>query len=473
MKSGLSTWQLTMLALGTVVGGSFFLGSAVAIRSAGPAVIISYILGGILVYFILFALSEMTVADPAHGSFRVYAEKAFGPGLGFVVGWVYWTGMVFAMSSEAIAVSILLQQWFPALSVTLAGTFIIILVTLINLLGAERLSKIESSLATVKILAIIAFVIIGIIFIAGFMTDIPHAGAQMFTFDSFFAGGIGGIAGSMLIVMFTFAGFEIIGLAASETKDPEKTVPKAIRYTVVSLVSLYLAGIITLLFLIPVNLVVEDSSPMVTALNLHGLGWAGDVMNIVLVTAILSTMLAAVFGLSRMIQSLADRGFAPVWIKGNNPTRAILFSGVAMLLGLGMGMFLPEQVYVFLIGSGGFSILFTYAVIVAVHWKFRKLYGCPPKGRCQFPGYPFASWIVLAALIAIIVSMPLIPGQGEGLAAGILLLVFYGAVYMVLKIRGMTTIEQPSKVIDQPIPTFGFETAEEPYFSKDVKKKKE
>lgn len=124
-KKGLSAFNLTMLALGTVVGGSFFLGSAIAIRTAGPAILISYMLGGGLVYIILFSLSEMTVADTVPGSFRTFSERAFGPGVGFTVGWVYWTGLILAMSSEAIAASVLLNLWFPQISVPVLGVLII------------------------------------------------------------------------------------------------------------------------------------------------------------------------------------------------------------------------------------------------------------------------------------------------------------------------------------------------------------
>jgi L-asparagine transporter-like permease len=128
-QKGLSAWQLTMMALGTVIGGSFFLGSSVAIHAAGPSVVITYIICGILVYFILYALSEMTVANPDPGSFRTYAAQAFSPGIGFVVGWVYWTGMVLGMSSEATAASILLHQWIPNIPVSWVGGTIIIGVT--------------------------------------------------------------------------------------------------------------------------------------------------------------------------------------------------------------------------------------------------------------------------------------------------------------------------------------------------------
>lgn len=430
---GLTAGQLTMMALGTVVGGSFFLGSVVAIRAAGPAVIISYILGGILVYFILFALSEMTVADPDAGSFRTFSEKIYGPGVGFVVGWVYWTGLIFAMSSEAIAVSILLKAWIPSLSLPIMGAIVIIVVTLLNMLGANKLSKLESGLAAIKLLAIIGFIILGVLLISGIALNIPRIGMGALREEIWFPAGVAGIAGSMLIVMFTYAGFEIISLAASETSNPHQTVPKAIFYTVISLVGLYLAAITVLLPLIPISSLTAEISPLVLALIRWNLGWAGWVMNIVLITAIISTMLAAMFGLGRMIRSLADGGQAPRQLidKGDIPYKGILFSGLAMLVGLLLGFILPGQVYIFLVSSGGFALLFTYLVILLTHQKFRKANGCPPKGNCQLPGYPYSSWIAIFSLVGIILSMPLIPGQGSGLVAGVTLALLYVTAYFI------------------------------------------
>lgn len=432
---GLSAWQLTMMALGTVVGGSFFLGSAIAINTAGPAVLIAYILGGILVYFILFALSEMTVADPTPGSFRTFSERAFGPGVGFVVGWVYWTGLILAMSSEATAVSLFFRVWFPQISLPLLGSIVIIGVTLFNLLGSDRLSKLESGLAAIKLLAIIGFIILAVFLVSGLMPNKPTVGIGSLVNEPLFPAGISGIAGSMLIVMFTYAGFEIIGLAASETKNPHRTVPKAINYTVIGLVGLYTLAITLLLPLIPTAAVTEEVSPFVSALKLYGVDWAASTINIVLVTAILSTMLAATFGLGRMIRSLAEEGYAPSWLrdKGDIPYRGIIFSGVSMLLALGLGFLLPRKIYIFLVSSGGFALLFTYLIIMATHYKFRKKHGCPPQGNCQFPGYPYTSWLIIAALIITIITMPLIPGQGSGLVAGIVLLIFYSACYIVTK----------------------------------------
>lgn len=434
-KHGLSAFQLTMLALGTVIGGSFFLGSAIAIKSAGPSIVVGFIIGGIMVYIILNALSEMTVANPHPGSFRTYAAEAYGPFLGFLVGWVYWTGMVLAMSSEATAASIFIKSWFPYLSLPLLSIGIVVAITLLNLLGASLLSHLESTLAAVKLLAVITFIVIAVVLIFGLLPDKPPIGLGEAQNTMFFPNGIGGLAGSMLIVLFSYAGFEIIGLAASEARDPHNTIPRAIRATVLSLVGLYIAVMALLLPLISTGRLSATISPMVQALNFRGLGVAAGAVNFVLVTAILSTMLAATFGLGRMLRSLADNGDAPGFLidKGDVPLKGILFSGIAMLLSVSMSYVLPDRIYIFLISSGGFSLLLAYLVIMVTHLRFRRSRGCPPQGNCQLAWYPYTTWIGIISLIIVIVTMPLIPGQGSGLFAGLVLMGIYSLAYYIFR----------------------------------------
>ncbi|MBP2032026.1 L-asparagine transporter-like permease [Clostridium algifaecis] len=423
-RKGLSAWQITMMALGTVIGGSFFLGSSIAIHAAGPSVIISYILGGILVYFILRALSEMTVSDPSQDSFRSFSEKAFGHRTGFVVGWVYWTGMTLAMSSEAVAVSILMRKWFPGISTAVFGSITIISITLLNLLGARKLSNLESILAAFKLMAIIFFIITGVLLVTGVIGKVPVITFSKITHQPLFPSGIKGIAGSMLIVMFAYAGFEIIGLASSEADDPQNTIPKAIRYTTFSLVGLYIISTIVLILLIPTAAVSENVSPMVMALNSWGITWAGNAMNFVMVTAILSTMLAAMFGLGRMIRSLANENYAPAWLKDKKdvPYRGMLFSGFTMLLGLVISFLFPRA-YVFLVSSGGFAVIFTYIMIVASEIKLRK----------NNLNIYIISWITLISLIVILFSMPFISGQTSGLIVGLMIIGIYLLIYTIMK----------------------------------------
>jgi L-asparagine transporter-like permease len=161
----------------------------------------------------------------------------------------------------------------------------------------------------------------------------------------------------------------------------------------------------------------------------------------VLVTAILSASLASMFGIARMLRSLADEGHAPKWMKDKKdvPHKAIVFSGISMLLGLGFGLLFP-RIYLFLISASGFALLFTYAVIMATHIRFRKRCGCPPDGKCQMPGFPYMSWMGLISLIIIIFSMPLISGQGSGLVVGLVMIATFSLIY-----AGMKAFNNPEK----------------------------
>ncbi len=463
-EKGLSARQLTMMALGTVIGGSFFLGSGAAVNAAGPGIMIAYALGGIMVYFTLLALSEMTVAQPDAGTFRAYASKAFGQGTGFVVGWVYFTGMALAMSSEAAAVSILVQKWYPNIPVSLFGASVIVVVTLFNLLGAQKLSRLESGLAAIKLLAIVTFIILAVLLVIGLYPGKTAVGLGALKTEKLLPGGSGGVAGSLLLVMFAYAGFEIIGLAASEAKEPKKTIPKAIRTTAVSLTVLYILSALAILPLIPTSFLSENKSPMVAALDRSGVAWAGEVMNAVLITAILSTMLTAMFGLGRMIRSLNAEGLAPGFLKDSRdvPVRGILFSGATILLGFGISLLFPK-VYLFLTSSGGFSVLFTYAVIMATHIRFRKEHG-KPNHACRLCGFPFSSLYVFAFLLLSIVCMPLVPGQTSGLIAGLGLVAFYTTTYGILwayrkgrtksavraRLRPQTALEISEEIVSDP-----------------------
>ncbi len=187
-------------------------------------------------------------------------------------------------------------------------------------------------------------------------------------------------------------------------------------------------------------------------------------------------MLAATFGLGRMIWSLANEGYAPSFIKGRGgvPYRGILCSGAAMLAGLGLGLMLPANVYTFLVSSGGFALLFTYVIIVASHIKLRKRNGCPNNGKCQLPGYPYTSWFALISLVVVIFSMPLVRGQGAGLAAGLLLLITYSLCYFFMKTRKQRHEQVEKDKGKSPFrlkgfqPNYGVETSEElgPYHDK-------
>ena len=412
-----------MLALGSAIGGAFFLGSAIAIRSAGPAILLGFVLGGALVYVVLMSLAELTVRDPAPGSFHHYAGRAFGPLAGFVVGWVYWTGLTLAMSSEATAAAVFLRQWLPGLSATTLASLIVLAVTGLNLLGARQLARLEGTLAAVKLLAVAGFIAAAWALIAGLLPGRAPVGLGALAHEPLVAGGWRGLAGGMLIVLFTYAGTEIIGLAAPSTRDPRRTVPLAARRTALALTGLYVLAVGSLLPLIPTRRLDVNASPLVAGLSAHGIPWAARAINGVLVTAILSTMLAVMFSLGRVVRSLAEDGLGPAWLRerGEVPRRGILFSGLVMLLGVGLGYLVPRQVYVFLVSAGGYALILVYVSVVAARLRLRRDAGAAQAEPVLVPGHPVTSWLALAVLAGTLAGLPLVPGQASGLIAGLAL----------------------------------------------------
>ncbi|WP_460040239.1 amino acid permease [Thermaerobacter litoralis] len=447
-RDGLTAGQMTMLALGSAIGGAFFLGSAVAIRSAGPAVLLGFAIGGAIVYVVLMALADLTLEDPAPGSFRHYAQKAFGPLAGFVVGWVYWAGLTLAMSSEATAAAVFLRTWLPGMSGPVLATLIVLAVTGLNLLGARQLARLEGALAGVKLLAVCGFILVALALITGLWPGRAPVGLGALAREPWQAAGWRGLLGAMLVVMFTYAGTEIIGLAAPSSRDPRRTVVRAARRTALVLAGLYVLAVGVLLPLIPTRRLGVSASPMVAALAAHGLAGTARVVNGVLVTAILSTMLAVMFSLGRVVRSLAEDGMGPAWLVEGSPVprRGILFSGAVMLAGVGLGYLVPRQVYVFLVSAGGFALLLVYASIVAAHWRLRAAGAraglrpparapavgqAPGRPRTLVPGFPWSNVLVLAVVLAVMAGMPLVPGQGAGLAAGLVLTALAAGVYLV------------------------------------------
>lgn len=432
----LTASQLVLLALGTVVGGSFFLGSAVGLHAAGPGLLLAFAAGGFLVYLILSALSELTTARPVAGSFRQYAELAFGPMAGFMVGWLYWVGLVLALSSEATAAALFLRVWVPGAPLWLLSLGIIVAATALNLLETGMFARVEAFMAGGKLLAVGLFILLGAALAAGLLPGRPALGLGALPAQPWLPRGLGGLAGSMLIVLFTYAGFEVLGLAAPDAQNPGRTVPRAILWTVIALVVLYMGAVAMLLVLVPIAAVTEEVSPLITALRYTGFPGLAGIMNLVVMTAAFSTILAAMYALSRMLHALARAGQAPAFLMpvtpAGAPRRALLASAGAMLIGVVLAFLLPRRVYLFLVSSGGFAILVAYLAILASQLRLRRREGCA--GVCRMPGFPALTYVGIALLVGALVSMPLVPGQGAGLVAGLVITLALAAAYGVRRL---------------------------------------
>lgn len=402
----LGAWALVWIALGEAIGAGFFQAAGIALQAAGPGVLLAYALGGLLTWLVLRALAELTVFRTVPGSFRVYAEKAFGPMVGFVTGWVYWSALTLALASEATATGLYLQRWLP-LPLWLLSLGAGAAVVGMNLLTVDSFGRVEGWLTAAKVAALAAFILVGSAVLAG---GGAAAGAPGPAPRSWFPGGAAGVAGAMLMVTFGYAGVECLGLAVGEAADPRRTVPRAINLALGLLLTLYLGAVAVLVALLPAEQVPAVESPFVAALETRGFARVGSLMHGVVLAAAFSAMNSAVYASSRMLHAMAREGHAPAALcragAGGQPVGAIAFTAAALVPGVLLTFLLPERAYLYVTSASGFAGVLVWLVLLASHARWRRR-----------PG----SWLGLAIGLATLATAPLVPGQWVGLAGGLTL----------------------------------------------------
>lgn len=250
LNRSLKARHLTMISVGGVIGAGFFLGAGAAIARTGPSVVLAYLIGGVITLFIMLLLAEMAVARPVSGSFESYARTAFGPWCGFITGWTYWLAFLIGPASEAIAAGTFLNLWFPGVPVWLFCLVIASSLTAINMVGVHFFGEVEFWLSLVKVVALLAFIVAGC-YSLGLDNASPASISHPTDSGSFFAGGLPGFLGAMLMVIFSFGGTEAIGTAAGESENPQRDIPRTLRGTVVRILLLYVGSLTVLLLVLP------------------------------------------------------------------------------------------------------------------------------------------------------------------------------------------------------------------------------
>lgn len=368
----MSGFSLTMMALGSIIGAGMFLGSGLTLQATGPSVLFAYILLGILMYFNLSFLAELSLFDPEKGSFQSYAAKAFGSGVGFVIGWLYWISGILVMSSEVTAAAIFFSIWLPTIPQWLFVLGLAGALTALNLLDARGFGKVESGLSIIKVIALIGFILLAasIAFTPWFG---QAAGLRHLTSAPLFPHSWGGFAGSLLLVFYAYSGTSVVGLAIDQSKNPQKTVPKVVLATSILVIGLYVLSIFLILLLNPWSIYNASISPFISALASYHLSFVLNIMNFVILTAALSAMNASMFGVSRMLYALAEKGEAPRFFthinRKNVPIKALLFSNAFLLLIAILSYFIPNQLYLLVTGASGLLSLVNIFTITLSHWK--------------------------------------------------------------------------------------------------------
>lgn len=439
-RNGLSSIDLMMLGFGNIIGAGLFVASGVAIRQAGPAVLILFLIGALAFYGVLGSIAEMATAIPLPGGLRTFAREALGPWMGFTVGWMFWTSGVFTMSGEVTAAALLTHLWLPNVPVWALSLAFSLLITGINFMDVRGFGKIEGALAVVKVVALIAFVAIGGYFLvfrgagAGYQTLI-HGGPRL---GGLFPVGLRGFAASFLMVMITYAGVQVVGMATPETRDPVRSVPRAIRGLTASVVLIYLGAFSVLILLLPWNQVQTDSSPFVQALWRLGLPGVQAVLNLVVLTAALSSMNGVLFGVSRMLQTLARDGEAPRIFLGTTrhgePGWALAGSSLMLTIAVGLSYWLPSQAYLMITSTSGFIAMFNWSVIALSHLRYRRrLERERPEGLVYRAwGYPYLPILTIAICAAAALTSPLNPGQKLGIQVGIVQFSLISSIYLLV-----------------------------------------
>jgi len=381
----LSQRQLTMMAIGGAIGVGLFLGSSVTIRLAGPAVIISYLLGAGIALIMSYVLTEMVVVHPVAGAFGVYAEKYLNPWAGFSVRATYGVAQIIAIGAEVTAAGIYISYWLPNVPQWIWLVLVSAALVALNSMQVNRLGEFEYWFAMIKVAAIIAFIIVGLALIFGvgsFGVGPRHAIglANLTQHGGFLPAGWKGVWLSLTITVTSYMGVEIIAVTAGEAQHPEVTIPRAMRNIVYRLIGFYVLAIAIMVTMVPWNQTGSSSalsgSPFVTAFAAAHIPFAAAIMNFVVLTAALSSVNTNLYLSTRMLFSLGRGGYAPAWmgkVSSNGvPHRALVASTAGIIAAILLAIFAPRNAFLMLYGTAVAGMLFVWLVILNTHLRFRR-----------------------------------------------------------------------------------------------------
>lgn len=407
LRQGLSQRQLSMIALGGVIGAGLFVGSGVVIKDTGPAAFLTYALCGLLIVLVMRMLGEMAAANPSTGSFADYAAAALGRWAGFSVAWLYWYFWVIVVGFEAVAGGKVLNYWFPA-PLWLLSLCLMVLMTATNLISVSSFGEFEFWFAGIKVATIVLFLCVGAAFACGLFPGRRGGLGNLTAHGGFFPHGVGAVFAAIVVVIFSMVGAEIVTVAAAESRDPELAVQKATRSVVARIGIFFVGSVFLLVVILPWDSVDLGASPYVAALKHMGLAGADQLMNAVVLTAVLSCLNSGLYTASRMLFVLADRREAPqrlVTLSGRGvPHVAIVCSSAVGFGCVIMARVAPDTVFLFLLNSSGAVILFVYWLIALSQIILRRR--TPEETlRVKMWFFPVLSVLTLAGITAVLVQM--------------------------------------------------------------------
>jgi AAT family amino acid transporter len=454
LQRRLSPRQLAMMAIGSAIGVGLFLGSTVAVRLAGPAVIVTYVIGAVIALVMAYALAEMAVVHPLAGSFGVYAERYLSPWFGFVLRTTYGFVQILAIGAEVTAVAIYFGFWFPG-----APQWVWVLaaaagLVAINTAQVDRFGEFEYWFALVKVVAILAFIAVGVFRVTGIgpwpavgvrnLTDVP---------GGFLPHGWQGVWLSLTIVITSYMGVEVIAVTSGEAEHPEASIPRAMRSMVLRLIVFYVAAIAAMLMMTPWTEIGRGAgitgSPFVRAFVAIGIPHAAGAMNLVVISAALSSANSNLYLTTRMLFSLARSGYAPGWLSVLSPTGVPLGAVAVASAGMGVAILLavyaPGRAFLTLYGTAVAGMLFIWIVILFTYLSFRRTLSPAQVARLpiRLPLHRVAATCGIISLSAIALTTFFVDGLRLAVVCFLPFLVVISVVYVWLRERAVQIEPSP------------------------------
>ncbi|EIT84718.1 Amino acid ABC transporter, permease protein [Fictibacillus macauensis ZFHKF-1] len=431
LRRNLQARHLFMISLGGIIGTGLFVSSGQTVYNAGPiGAIIAYIVGGFIMYLTMLCLGELSVAMPVAGSFQTYTTKFIGPGTGFAVGWLYWFGWAMTVALEFFSAAALMERWFPNVPTWIWCMGFAVIMFGLNALSAKAFGEAEFWFSSIKVTAIILFILLGLGAMFGVVNmSGGHAapGFSNFVAEGWFPHGFGAVFITMLAVNFSFQGTELIGIAAGESKNPEVTIPKSIRQTVWRTLLFFVLAIGIVSALLPLTEAKEVGSPFVEVFDRIGVPYAADIMNFVVLTALLSVANSGLYAATRMLFSLSKEGMASPKLgklnKRGIPMNALYITLGIALLSLLSAFFKNQTVFNWLLSVAGIGAQVGWIAITASQLAFRRKYvkdgGKVADLKFKTPFYPFLPAVALILNLGVLVSMGFNEEQRLGLYLGV------------------------------------------------------
>lgn len=440
-KRNLSSRHIQMIALGGAIGTGLFYGSSAAIQLAGPSILLAYLVGGTIVFLIVRALGEMSVAEPVSGAFSFYAYKHWSRRAGFVAGWNYWFTYIAVAMAELAAVGEFVNYWLPGVPKWVTAAFFLVVITATNLASVKVFGETEFWLSLIKVLAVVGMIVFGVVIVVlGLKT--PSAGvtpsfSHLFDQGGFFPNGVTGFLLALVVVAFSFGGTELVGVTAGEAENPEKTIPKAINQVILRILIFYVGALAVIMAVIPWFTIDGSMSPFVQIFDTLGIASAAHILNFVVIVAAASVYNSSLYANGRMLYTLSQQGNAPTYLQkmssSGQPWAAILTSSIVTVAAVFVVMVWPEFAFTFLMGLATFAVAASWFMITMTEYKFSRGLTSGERAALQFklPGGRAATVLILAFLALLFVLMFFSPSFRLAAIIGPLWIVFLLVAYQV------------------------------------------